>query len=164
MSDKKTINPVVKSLPEMRIAFARHRGPYQGQTAVFEKLFNTLMGWAGPRGLLADPKLQTLCVYHDDPETVPEAEQRVDAAILVPDGIDGENDIQTATLPGGQYAVASVTLQPDEFAGAWRSIMEWLSNTGYQPDDRPCIEIYKEQSNKPPFKLDICVPVKTTQK
>ena len=47
---------------------------------------------------------------------------------------------------------------------AWDEVMgKWLPESGYQPDDRPCYELYHNDPKTHPegkFLVDICVPVK----
>jgi AraC family transcriptional regulator len=46
----------------------------------------------------------------------------------------------------------------------WQRLMsEWFPDSGYQPDDRPCFEIYREteaEFNAGKYVVDICEPVK----
>ena len=48
---------------------------------------------------------------------------------------------------------------------AWdRLFKSWLPSSGYQPDDRPCFELYRGNTEVNPkagmFRCEICVPVK----
>jgi AraC family transcriptional regulator len=60
--------------------------------------------------------------------------------------------------------VAHVEVADDEFQGAYDAIYGgWLPESGYQPDDRPCFEIYLNDPKQHPegkHITDICVPVK----
>jgi AraC-like DNA-binding protein len=60
MKNKKQIQVKVKDLPEFHVAYVRHIGPYKGNSELFEKLFEKLMKWAGPRGLLRFPENKVL--------------------------------------------------------------------------------------------------------
>ena len=65
------------------------------------------------------------------------------------------------TIPSGKYAVARFSLSGDEFQEAWGWVYgTWLPQSGYQPDDRLCFEIYPEEEKNGKFTVDICVPVK----
>ena len=87
------------------MAYVRHIGPYQGSVEVFAAIFEKLMRWAQPRGLLADPQAQVLAVYHDDPSVTDDAKLRVDACLSVPDDTPVDREIGRMTVPGGQFAV-----------------------------------------------------------
>jgi len=68
------------------------------------------------------------------------------------------------SLPGGLFAVGHVEVNQDQFGEAWDKLMgEWLPESGYQPDDRPCYELYLNDPKQHPegkFIIDICEPVK----
>ena len=92
--NKKELNATidVKEMPEMHVAYVRHIGPYQGNTELFGGLFQKLMTWAGPRGLLNFPETKMLSVYHDSPDITDESRLQTDVCITVPESteVDGE--------------------------------------------------------------------------
>ncbi len=154
----------VKDLPGLTLAYVRHIGPYQGNSVVFENLIGRLMMWAGPRNLCRFPDTKVIIVYHDDPKVTEEDKLRISVGINVPKETAVEGEIGKLSLPGGACAVARFEIAPDEFARAWDSVYGgWLPASGYQPDDRPCFEIYHNDPGQHPEKkcvVDICVPVK----
>lgn len=154
----------VKDLPEMHVAYVRHVGPYKGDSQLFEGLFGRLMQWAGPRGLMRPPETQTISVYHDDPNVTEEAKLRVSACITVPKDTPVDGEIGKMTLRGGKYAVGHFELSTDQYTEAWNAIFQgWLPQSGYEPDDSPCFELYlNDPSQHPEHKcvVDICVPVR----
>ncbi len=159
------MNVKVQDMPEMHIAYVRHIGPYKGDSKLFEGLFNTLMGWAGPRGLFVPQKTKILTVYYDDPHVTDEKKLRVDAAITIDEGVEVEGEIGKSTIPTGKYAIASFgKLGSDEYEQAWNQLYkEWLPESGYQPADGPCYENYlSDPKQDPDGKCDtqICIPVK----
>ena len=164
MIDQAQIQIEVKDVPAMHVAYVRHIGPYQGNSALFEQLFNKLMRWAGPRGLLRFPETQMLTIYHDDPDLTDEQKLRVEACITVPEDTPVEGEIGKMTLAGGQVAVARFEVSSDEFEEAWKVVFGyWLPESGYVPDDRPCYELYHNDPNEHPEHkhiVDICVPVR----
>ena len=150
----------IKEMPEMYVAYYRHVGSYSGVGEAFDKL----MRWAGPRGLIRFPKTKMLGVYHDDPEITDPSRLRSSACITVPEGTEVDGEIGTMTVPGGKFAVASFEISHEQFAEAWDELMgKWLPESGYQPDDRPCYELYRNDPKAHPegkFIIDICVPVR----
>ena len=110
-------NVEVKDMPEMHVAYVRHIGPYKGDQELFAGLFNKLMAWAGPRGLLRFPETKVLSVYYDDPEVTDESRLRVDACITVPADTKVEGEIGKSTIPAGKYAVAHFEISPSAVAG-----------------------------------------------
>ncbi len=154
----------VKEIPEMHLAYLRHIGPYAGDVALFSRLINKLCTWAGPRGLLNSRETRLLIIYHDSPDLTAPEKLRMDVCITVaPDArVDGE--IGKGTIPAGKYAVAGFELKSDQYTDAWNSIYGgWLPESGYQPDDRPCFEMYLNDPGTHPegkSMVDIYVPVK----
>lgn len=150
----------VKELPEMTLAYVRHIGPYKGDAALFEKLFGKLCGWAGPRNLIGkDAKF--IVVYHDNPDITEENKLRISVSIVVPPATEVSGETGKMTIPSGKYAVARFSISGDEFQEAWSWIYgTWLPQSGYQPDDRLCFELYPEEEKNGKFTVDICVPVK----
>ena len=158
------VNIEVKDLPELHVAYVRHVGPYAGQPQVFADLFGRLMRWAGPRGLIRPPESRILTVYHDDPSVTEESKLRVDGCITVPEDTPVEGEIGKTSVPGGRFAVAHFELRDDEYSKAWELVMGgWMPESGYQPDDRPCYELYLNDPKEHPegkCVVDICVPVR----
>ena len=164
MQAKTPIDVEVKEIDEMSVAYVRHIGPYQGDSALFGGLINKLMTWAGPRGLIRFPETQLLAVYHDDPNITEADKLRTSICLTVPSDTKVDGDVGKMSLPAGQYAVARVEVAEDEFQSAYDAIYGgWLPESGYQPDDRPCFEVCHNNPKEHPenkFVVDICVPVK----
>ena len=164
MHDTKSVNVEVKEMPELTVTYLRHVGPYAGDSALFGRLFTKLFQWAGPRGLIRGPNTQVLTVYHDDPEVTPEDKLRVDACITVPKDAPVDGEIGKMTVPGGKFAVAHFEISGDEYGEAWNALMGgWLPESGYQPDDRLCYELYLNNPKEHPegkHIVDICMPVR----
>ncbi|WP_411883555.1 GyrI-like domain-containing protein [Polaromonas sp. YR568] len=68
---------------------------------------------------------------------------------------------------GGRYACGRFTGKPgNEVHEAWTHMFaEWLPQSGYQPDNKPALELYEEDFVMDPktgnFSCWLCVPVKT---
>lgn len=154
----------IETLEEMEVAYLRHIGPYQGDEALFNKLFTQLFTWAGPRNLINFPETLTVSVYHDNEPLTADDKLRLSICITVPKGTPAEGEVGRMTLSGGTYAVARFEVLPEEYAAAWDSIMaDWLPQSGYQSEDKPCFEIYRNTPGDHPegkHIVDICVPVK----
>jgi AraC family transcriptional regulator len=154
----------VKQIPAMHVAYVRHMGPFQQNAALFEHLFGRLAGWAGPRGLLADPSTRLLSVHHDNPDITDAQRLRLDAALTVPDDTRVSGEIGKQRLEGGAYAVARVRIHAKQYTESWDALMGgWLPGSGYQPDDRPCLEIYLNDLKSDPegmHEVEICLAVK----
>ena len=154
----------VREMPELHVAYLRHIGPYKGDAEMFSDLFNRLMIWAGPRGLLRFPETEVMTMYYDDPEITGDENLRVDACITVPPETQVDGEVGKTTIPAGKYAVAHFELSPDRYQDAWNAVFSgWLPESGYQPADGPSYERYTGDMNdmsKEKVTVDICVPVK----
>ena len=75
-----------------------------------------------------------------------------------------EGEIGKAKIPAGKYAVAHFEITPDQYQDAWNAVYGgWLPESGYQPEDGPCYELYLNDPKEHPegkHIVDICVPVK----
>ena len=158
-----TLQVEVKQLAPIHMAYLRHVGPFQQDTALFERLFGNLCGWAGPRGLLG-PDTKFLSVYHDNPDITEAQKLRLDVGISVPENTKVDGEIGKQTLTGGTYAVTRVRIHPQQYGEAWDALMGgWLPSSGYQPDERPCFEIGLNDPKADPEGLhhvEICLAVK----
>jgi AraC family transcriptional regulator len=151
----------VKELQEMNVAYVRYIGPYKGNSNLFEGLWNKLFAWAGPRGLIGGPDFKSLIIYHDDPNITEEEKLRVSVCITVPENTKVDGEVGLMKVDAGKYVEARFVVDASQFQTAWEWVYgEWLPNSGYQPDDRPCFEVYPEEPKDGKFTVDICVPVK----
>ena len=150
----------VKDMPAMHVAYFRHIGPYKKIDEAFDKL----KAWAGPRGLFEQENLKVLGVYHDDPEVTSEDKLHSSACISIPKGTKVTGEMGTMIIPAGKYAVARVEIDHDQFNEAWDGVLgDWLPESGFQPDDRPCYELYINDAKYHPegkHIVDICEPIK----
>jgi AraC family transcriptional regulator len=164
MGTVKNVKVEVKDMPEMTVAYVRHIGPYKGNSKLFEGLWGRLMKWAGPRGLLQQPDLKCLSVYHDDPGITDEQNLRTSVCISVRPDTKVDGEVGKMSIPAGKYASAHFEINPDEYQQAWDYVFgTWLPDSGYQPDDRPCFELcLNDPKQHPEHKhvVDICVPVR----
>jgi len=165
MDNFKDVHIEVKEMPEMYVAYLRHTGPYKGNGTLFEKLLNQLVKWAGPRNLLHFPKTKLMSVYHDDPEITDDDKLRLSVCLTVDRNTPVDGEIGKMTLTAGKFAVGSFEISGSGgYEQAWNMMMAgWLPESGYQPDDRLCYEIYKNDPNSHPegkHLVDICVPIK----
>lgn len=157
-------NVQVKEIDSFTVAYIRYIGPYKGDTELFENLFGRLFQWAGPRNLCIPPKTKILAVYHDNPEITDENKLRLSVCVSVPQNTEVTDDVGKMEISGGKYTIASFELNSDEYEQAWSYVYSnWLPSSGYQPDDKPCFELYLNDPKEHPegkHIVDIYVPVK----
>jgi AraC family transcriptional regulator len=157
-------NIEVKDTKEFHVAYIRHIGPYAADVELFGRLFNKLAAWAGPRGLLQLPDTRFLTIYHDSPELTDPSKLRTDVCITVPANTRVDGEVGKAVIPAGKNAIAHFEIKPDQYTDAWNAVYGgWLPESGYQPDDRPCFELYLNDAKSHPEGkciVNIYVPVK----
>lgn len=149
----------LRNQPEMKVIYARHKGEFHTIGEAFERL----MQWSGPRGLLG-PAMQTLAVYHDDPEVTSDENLLVsDACLVVPGEVKTEGDIGSYTITGGKYAVGRFEIGMNEFEQAWTSMCRLVAENGLKTaEGRHFYEMYLNDPQQHPehkFIVDICIPV-----
>ncbi len=148
----------IKQMPELNLIYCRHMGAFNAIGQAYEKLFK----WAAPRGLVT-AETKTVTVYHDDPSITSIDKVRQDASIIVSGDVKVEGEIGKSTVRSGKYAVGHFEIKETEFEEAWNTMCAWLTESGYQPDDRPCYELYHDDYKDHPehkFIVDICISVK----
>lgn len=151
----------VKELPKMTVAYIRHIGPYHGNDKLFESIWNKLFSWAGPRGLIGGKDFKSLVVYHNDPNVTIDDKLRMSVCITVPPETKVEGEVGKMNIEAAKYVIARFELSAQDFQEAWNWVYgQWLPTSGYQPDDKPCFEMYPEEPKDGKFIVDICVPVK----
>ncbi len=154
----------VIKIQEMPAICLQNIGPYEGDSNLFGELFGKLFRWAGDRGLISFPLTKMLTVYHDNPDTTPEAEQKISVCITVPKSAEAEDEMVKIKISGGKYAVGHFEVSADEYGEAWSYLTEkWLSESNFSPDEKPCFELYLNDPETHPEKkhiVDIYIPVK----
>lgn len=159
-SQEPSMKVEVKELPPARIATLRYTGPYGAPIGEFWA--QRVVPWARSMRLKAGWRYG---IGYDDPSITPPSECRYDAGIDVPDDFVASGEARIQQLPGGLYAVARFHGSAIEIERAWPWMLrEWLPDSGYQMDDRPCFERQgpDDVGGGPglPFDCDICIPVK----
>jgi AraC family transcriptional regulator len=142
--------------PAQRLAAVPHVGAYWQ----IGKAFDELQGRATALGLLPGP--QTVAVFYDDPDTVPEADLRSIAGVIVPPGAD-IGDLEEASLPGGRYLRAEFIGEYRGLPEAWRTLYaKHIPDSGYELRDGVCFEMYVTRHGEVPpeqMRTDLYVPI-----
>lgn len=160
--DRGRMNVKVTALPRYHIAYMRHVGPYGAHG--IPKLWDRFATWMETRGLLGPDSIR-LGIGRDDPEVTDPDKLRYDACAVVPDSFEGDKWVNVTDVPAGTYAVREFVGTAHEIVDAWESLYRaWLPGSGYQPDDRPCLELYRGKTfldDRPGvFRCELCVPVR----
>lgn len=152
----------IVELPLMEVAYARHVGSYLETYQAWEKLGK----WAAQHRLFP-PEQSFIGISLDDPAVTEEEECRYDACVTVPNTLsraDATPEIGFQTLPGGLYAKFYFYDTPEKLALLYQSIFgNWLPDSGYDPDDRYCLEFSMNDPAQDPqgkAKVDLYIPIK----
>lgn len=152
------VEVAVRRLQSLRVAYARHIGPYNEVGEAWSKL----MMWAGPKGLLG-PNMVRLGISHDDPEITPPERLRYDAALVVPDAVTGSGEVAIQEIGGGEYAVAMHRGPYDRLGETYAALCgQWLPASGREARNAPPLEFYRKSFGEAPpeeFLTEIFVPL-----
>lgn len=157
-----TMDVTVKTLPRCHVAYMRYVGPF-GPHGIPDT-WTKLQRWMTTHGL-AGPDSVKIGIGHDDPKVTEPEKCRYDACVVVPDGFPADRHVNLADLPGGRYAVAGFTGTAHEIGEGWDGLYRnWLPSSGYEPDDRPCLELYRGDpmvaARPGAFHCELCVPIR----
>ncbi|MDQ6419569.1 AraC family transcriptional regulator [Paenibacillus sp. LHD-117] len=152
----------IVDIPEREAACVRHVGSYIDTHTAWEKLVE----WAGRQGLTPD-HASFIGISLDDGNLVDELACRYDACVTLPEGFEKRghpSHIAFRTLAGGLYAVYPYYDTVERFVLAYQTVFGlWLPNSGYEADDRPCLEWTKNDPATDPegkCKVHLYVPIK----
>jgi len=151
----------VRELPPQRVVYMRHVGPYGAHG--IPDLWQRFATWMHARGFDMDQSTR-LGVARDDPSITAADKCRYDACLVVPSDFQPDRSVNVTEIPGGRYAVSSFHGTAHDIQGAWdRVFSAWLPGSGFQPDDRPCFEVYRGRAFDEKtgiFRCDLCLPVR----
>ena len=145
--------------PTRALAYIRHTGPYMGDTELFASLFNQASEFMQKFNHFG-PSTEGISVYHDDPKTVPTKDQRISVGFTVPIDSVGEGKVNILKIPAGRFVVGSFEIDPDGYAGAWESMLEYMQKNGIRPSTGIMYESYKNDPHQHPegkHIVDICI-------
>lgn len=131
----------VADLPALHVACMRYVGPYGARG--IPALWQRLRTWIAGQDLGPGPPLK-LGVAYDDPSITAPERCRYDACVVVPRDFEPDALVDVRDVPGGRYAIAGFVGTAGEIESVWdRVFAGWLPGSGWQPDDRPCYELYR---------------------
>jgi AraC family transcriptional regulator len=152
----------MRTLPETRVAYMRHVGPY-GSSSI-TKMWQRFAAWCGANGLL-EPRPTMYGISQDSPKITAPDKCRYDACVEVDARFQPKDDVGVQTIWGGRYACARFTGTAAEIHGAWmRFIGDWIPDSGYQCENHAALELYEPDFTVDPktgaFSCLLCMPVR----
>lgn len=152
----------IREIPSYRMAYMRHVGPY-GTSGAISALWASLSRWIRSRDLQLGGLL-TVGIGHDAPGIVAPEKLRYDAGVIVRGDFKADRAVNVTDLPGGKYAVARFQGSAAVITDAWaRLYTVWLPASGYQPDDRPRLELRRDHDLQLPvdhLRCELCLPIR----
>ena len=153
----------IKELDDLPVIYVRNLSIHVHDSEGFSKMFDTLMKWATPKGLLNFPATKALTVYRSMPDD--NGLLQADACLSVPKEINGEGVLGKTIIKGGKYAVLHKEGTLDECFKAWDYLYkEWFPKSGYQPDDRGVFLSHLNDAKAHPNGMhifDMCISIKS---
>ena len=160
--EEDTMQVNVTTLPSYRVAYLRTVGPY-GPGGAIPRLWERLQRWAAARDLWTADRI-CLGVAHDNPAVTDPDKCRYDACIVIPEGFTPDAQVNVTQSAGGKYGAAPFKGTPLDIGAAWDAVFsQWLPQSGFQPDDRPCMEVLRGDfvdRETGAISCDLCVPVR----
>lgn len=154
----------VRTLPGYHVAYMRYVGPY-GDRGIPE-LWRRLSRWMSARGLDPAATLR-LGIGYDDAAITDPARCSYDACAVVPADFAADRWVNLMDVPAGRFAAASFRGTAATIEMAWEQLFaRWLPESGYQPDDRAGLEIYRgapetaSRRGRGVFRCELCLPVR----
>ncbi len=151
--------PVIKTIPDLHLAYIRHTGSYDKVGNSFQKL----MFWAATH-LVLKLKPVTIGIVHDNPDLTAEQHIRFDACVLLSKEIKPNGEIGYKKIEGGKFAVFTYKGAYDGFYPVYDYIYNvCLFDNKFDLADKPALEWYIKSPpfNKPEnFVTDFYVPIK----
>jgi AraC family transcriptional regulator len=152
----------IKTLPTMHVAYRRQVGPY-GDPSI-GRLWQRFARWAQHQQLV-DGRRRFLGVSRDSADLAMPDTCRYDACIEVDQHFKAHREVGTQDVAGGVFACTRFVGSGAEIYDAWLALYaKWLAGSGWQPDDRPCVELYGAQVDidhaSGVFACDLCLPVR----
>jgi AraC family transcriptional regulator len=136
--------PVIKTIPDLHLAYIRHTGSYDKVGSSFQKL----MFWAATH-LVLKLKPVTIGIVHDNPDLTAEQHIRFDACVLLSKEIKPNGEIGYKKIEGGKFAVFTYKGAYEGFYPVYDYIYNvCLFDNKFDLADKPALEWYIKS---PPF-------------
>ncbi len=148
----------VQKVHEIQMAYISHIGEMEK----IGEVFNRLIQWATPKGLMNQENLRLLTIYHDSPKITSPDAIRMSAAIVLNSETSVDGEVSLKAIQPGKCIVSRFEIAPNEFQQAWESSFVWMSENGYKKSDQDPFEIYYNNCQEHPenkFIVDVCIPI-----
>ena len=148
----------VKQMENLDLAYISHKG----EMDEIGEVFNRLIHWATPKGLMSQENLRLLTIYHDSPKITSPDNIRSSIAIVLNAPTSVEGEVSLKTFKPGKCIVSRFEITPNDFQKAWESNFVWMTENGYKKGTQDPFEIYYNNCQDHPenkFIVDMCIPI-----
>ena len=147
----------IVEIAPMRLHSVLHRGA----VSQIPQAWRRLEAWLSTRSLRDQVQLAVgLC--EQAPNQAGDIVYR--AGVVLRDAVAASDEIEVVEAPGGRYACYRHVGPYSEIVGAFQKLYrEWLPASGFQPDDRPALDICRSDPRVTPEKelvTDLLLPVR----
>lgn len=151
--------PIIKTIPDLHLAYIRHTGSYDKVGSSFQRL----MLWAASH-LVLKLKPVTIGIVHDNPDLTAEQHIRFDACVVLSKEIKTSGEIGYKKIDGGKFAVFTYKGAYEGFYPVYDYIYNvCLFDNKFDLADKPALEWYIKSPpfHKPEnFLTDFYLPIK----
>jgi len=150
-------NIKVHEVEDMQLAYITQIGD-NGLSNTFERLIK----WATPKGMMNNPEVKLLTVYHDSFKFTDHDKVRMSVAIKLEELTSVSGEVGLMELQPGKCIVGSFEIGVADFEKAWTSLFLWMNENGYIKADITPFEIYHNNFNEHPekkFIVDMFIPI-----
>jgi DNA gyrase inhibitor GyrI len=99
-----------------------------------EQAWEKLLAWAGPRGLLADPKAHRIFGFNNPSPSEGSPNYGYELWITIEPQIEAEGEVRIVDFPGGLYAVTrleQIDAPWDAIPAGWEDLYLWVEDSRY---------------------------------
>lgn len=148
----------VKNIDRLELASISHKGNMDAIGNVYDRLVK----WATPKGLMSQENLRMVTIYHDSPKITDPNNLRMSACIVLNNPIKIDGEVNLRTIESIKCIISKFEITPNEFQQAWESSFVWMSENGYKKGDLDPFDIYYNNAQEHPenkFIVDLCIPI-----
>ncbi len=155
------MKPEIILIEDIKLICARETGRYSESAS---KAWSRIMKFAYSNKLM-HKNIRRIGISHDDPNITDAEHIRYDACVDIDVDIAEEDNLTKQTIIGGNYAKFIHEGTYDDFKETYSYIFnEWLPESEFQIDDKPCFEVYLNRDprkTKPEnLKTEVYIPIK----
>jgi len=151
--------PKIKTIESKTVIYVQSTGPYSESAS---RAWTKVCDFAAKKKLFGW-KTSFIGISHDSPDITEAEKLRYDACMTIRKTVIPEGEIGVKTIEGGRYAIFRHKGSYNHLNDSYQYIYStWMAESGAEPDDKPCFEIYINSPDKvSPEKLitDIYIPI-----